>query len=160
MTVNGDVMPDRTDMSRPTLRVRALLVSAGHILLARLQVRPVAFLPGGRVEPGEALMDALSREVKEECGAVAEKIAYLGVAENIWRENGRRMHDLSHFFLVESRDLDPSVTPRCNDEGVEMYWIPSSQMKHEPIKPESVKQLLCNWLDGARNTWWAYEREA
>jgi 8-oxo-dGTP diphosphatase len=149
-------------MSHPTLRVRALIVSAGQVLLARLRVRPVAFLPGGRVEPGESLVDALAREVKEECGAVPERIEYLGAVENLWLEDedGRRIRDLSHFFLVESVGLDPSAAPRCNDEGVEMYWVPSSQVKHEPVKPESVKRLLCNWLDGVRDTWWAYEQEA
>ena len=147
-------------MSFPTLRVRALIVNEGHVLLARLQSRPVAFLPGGRVEPDESIADALVRELREECGVAVERIEYLGAVENLWSEGGRRIHDLSHFFLAESDGLRPSFTPQCNDEGVELYWVSATQVRSEPVKPESVKQLLCKWLDGRREPWWAYEREA
>jgi 8-oxo-dGTP diphosphatase len=153
-------MPEGKSMSYPTLRVRALIVDDGHILLARLQSRPVAFLPGGRVEPGEAMADALRREVREECGAAAECIQYLGAVENVWSEDGRRIHDLTHFFLVESAALRASVTPQCNDEGVELYWVAAAQVHAEPLKPESMKRLLCGWLNGRRDTWWAHEQEA
>jgi len=153
-------MPESKSMSYPTLRVRALIVRDGHVLLARLLCRPVAFLPGGRVEPGEPVEDALRREVQEECGVSAERIEYLGAVENLWNENGRRIHDLSHFFLVEAAALRASFTPQCNDEGVELYWAPAAQVQVEPVKPESVKRLLCGWLDGRRDAWWAYEQEA
>jgi 8-oxo-dGTP diphosphatase len=153
-------MPESKSMSYPTLRVRALIVSDGHVLLARLQSRPVAFLPGGRVEPGEPIADALKREVREECGVAAERIEYLGAVENVWSENGRRIHDLSHFFLVESAALRVSFTPQCNDDGVELCWVAAAQVQSEPVKPESVKRLLCGWLDGQRDAWWAYEQEA
>ena len=150
-------MPERTPIPYPNLRVRALIVSGGHLLLARLHTRPVVFFPGGRVESDESLVDASAREVKEECGAIADRIEYLGAVENIWSENGRRIH---HFFLVESAALGPSATPHCQDQRVELYWVPFGRAKHEPIKPESVKRLLCGWLDGQRNVWWAYESEA
>jgi 8-oxo-dGTP diphosphatase len=151
-------MPE--NVMHPILRVRALIVSDGHLLLARLQFRPVAFFPGGRVEPGESLVDALKRELLEECGAVAESIEYLGAVENLWAENGRRVHDLSHFFRVESSALTPNHAPQCNDDGVQLYWVSLSQAKDEPVKPEAVKQLLCGWLAGERKVWWAYEKEA
>ena len=147
-------------MPYPTIRVRALIVSNNYLLLARLRTRPVSFLPGGRVEPSESLVAALQREVYEECEAVAEGIEYLGAVENLWVEDGRRIHDLNHFFRVECASLNSAHTPYCNDEGVAMRWVPVEQVADEPIKPESLKQLLCSWFGGNRDVWWAYEQES
>jgi 8-oxo-dGTP diphosphatase len=91
-------MPGSAYTEHPTLRVRALIVSANHLLLALLLTKPVSFLPGGQVEPRESLVTALAREVMEECGAVAEQTEYLGAVENLWIENGQRIHDLSHYL--------------------------------------------------------------
>lgn len=55
----------------PRIRVAGLLIHGGRVLLVRQQKNGRAYwlLPGGGVEEGEELQDALLREITEECGA-------------------------------------------------------------------------------------------
>lgn len=53
----------------------------GNILLVKTQHRGWEF-PGGQVEVGENLIDALTREVKEESGIDVEVIQVIGVYSN------------------------------------------------------------------------------
>ena len=56
-----------------TVGVRAVLVREGQILLVRHTYQDHWYLPGGGVEKGETLIEALGRELQEEVGACIEK---------------------------------------------------------------------------------------
>jgi 8-oxo-dGTP diphosphatase len=61
-------------MREPRIRVSAILRWRGRILLCRHEKagREVWLLPGGGVEAGESLTDALQRELAEEIGVVGD----------------------------------------------------------------------------------------
>ena len=130
------------------VRARALIASEGHILICELPERGISFLPGGRVESGETLDVAIRREVLEETGASLESLNYLGAIEDVWSEEGRAVHDLSHFFHVSAAALCPSQIPICNDPGITMRWVPFSEVKAQPIMPLPVKRAFLGWLSG------------
>jgi ADP-ribose pyrophosphatase YjhB (NUDIX family) len=52
-----------------TLGVRAMLLEGDRVLLVRHSYVPGWYFPGGGVESGESLGDALAREIEEEAGA-------------------------------------------------------------------------------------------
>ena len=60
---------------QPRIRVSAILRREGRVLLRRHEKdgRQYWLLPGGGVNAGESLVDALRRELAEECG-IAETL--------------------------------------------------------------------------------------
>jgi ADP-ribose pyrophosphatase YjhB (NUDIX family) len=53
-----------------TLGVRAVLIKDASVLLVKHSYVPGWYFPGGGVEAGESIADALHREVREETGAM------------------------------------------------------------------------------------------
>jgi 8-oxo-dGTP pyrophosphatase MutT (NUDIX family) len=58
---------------------------------------PLIESAGGGVEPGEALEDAMRRELREELGAEVEILCKIGIVSDFF--NVIRCHNINHFYL-------------------------------------------------------------
>jgi ADP-ribose pyrophosphatase YjhB (NUDIX family) len=83
-------MPDgRTYPPRPILAVSAAIVRDGKVLVVRRARKPalgIYTLPGGGVETGETLIQAVTREVREETALTIEPVALADYREAIVRD--------------------------------------------------------------------------
>ena len=104
--------------------VNALLVRDGAVLLAKRSPAKRAYpdawsFPGGHVEPGEALDDALVREVGEEVGLVPTYFYKLGIIEKPdLAAHGAVTHH--HLYAVTAWDGGEPVL--VGDEHTELRW--------------------------------------
>jgi ADP-ribose pyrophosphatase YjhB (NUDIX family) len=109
---------------RPVLGVGALILDSGWVLLVERGKEPLAgywSLPGGAVETGERLEDALAREVLEETGLRVTVDSIATVFERI-------MPDASgaceyHYVLVDFYCTITSGEPRPGDDSARVEWF-------------------------------------
>jgi ADP-ribose pyrophosphatase YjhB (NUDIX family) len=96
---NADI--GRTYPTRPYLAVSAAIFRDGQVLIVR-RARPPAHglytLPGGGVELGETLEQAVIREVREETGLAIAPLALVGFREAIARDAAGRVE--RHFVIL------------------------------------------------------------
>jgi ADP-ribose pyrophosphatase YjhB (NUDIX family) len=109
---------------RPELCVGAIAVDAGRILLIRRGHEPAKgawSIPGGRVERGETLAEAVLRELAEETGVE-------GVCEHLvgWAE---RISDRHHFVILDfAVTILSSAPPVAASDAAEVAWVRLDQL--------------------------------
>ena len=116
-------MNDRLFPSRPILAVSAAVFREGRVLVVRRARAPMIghfSLPGGGVEIGETLAEALARELEEEVGIRAEIVAFNRHLEAIAHE-GTRVK--THFVIASFVARWTSGEPHLSDEVDALDWI-------------------------------------
>jgi 8-oxo-dGTP diphosphatase len=123
------VADDRLYPQRPYLAVSAAILRDGKILIVRRARKPalgVYTLPGGVVEAGETLEDAVRREVREETALDIEPVALAGHREVIIRDAQARTE--RHFVILCFASRWLSGEPQLNDELDEARWIDPQEL--------------------------------
>ncbi len=115
---------------RPFLAVSAAIIRDGKVLVVR-RARPPAqgvyTVPGGVVEAGETLVDAVKREVREETGLDIEPVALAGHREAVMRDKDGRVE--RHFVVLCFASRWLGGEPVVNEELSEASWLTPQELK-------------------------------
>ena len=115
---------ERIYPQRPYLAVSAAIIRDGKVLVVRRARNPalgIYTLPGGGVETGETLMQAVTREVREETSLTVEPVALAGHREAIVRDAQGRVE--RHYVILCFAARWLSGEPVLNEELDDARWL-------------------------------------
>jgi 8-oxo-dGTP diphosphatase len=120
---------ERTYPTRPFLAVSAAILRDGKVLVVRRARKPALklyTLPGGVVEAGETLAEAVKREVREETALDVEPVALAGHREVIARDaQGRTKR---HFVILSFACRWLAGEPALNEELDDARWLKPAEL--------------------------------
>jgi len=123
------VADERTYPQRPYLAVSAAIFRNSNVLVVRRARSPALnlyTLPGGAVELGESLTDAVVREVREETSLSIEPVTLAGHREVIARDAQGRIK--RHFVILCFAARWLVGEPVLNDELDDAIWVDPSEL--------------------------------
>lgn len=127
-------------MSIPVPVVAAVVKRGGRYLVG---LRPAGKrhgglweFPGGKVGPGESLLEALDRELQEELGVAVSEIA----------EPLFSTLDSDSAFVIHFVPTTIVGDPQCI-EHPEIRWVKESELKEMPLAPADTKFVVRQFGD-------------
>ncbi|CAM3438697.1 NUDIX domain-containing protein [Deinococcus saxicola] len=119
-------------MDRPLVCVGALVSDGdGRVLLARTtKWRGLWGVPGGKVDWGETLLDAVAREFREETGLILRDVEYAQTQEAVLSPE---FHKPSHMLLFDYFARTDSVQIMPNEEIAEWAWVTLEEAASYPL---------------------------
>jgi len=134
----GD-MPDWQFGTRlPRVSVRALVLDGEDVVaVENLSAPGKLHMPGGGIEHGETMLDALNRELHEELCVGAASVDYLLAIENLFDTYLGLYHCVEHVFVVA-----PAGKPRAGEDGLRMHRLPLAEIGSANFYPTVFRDLL------------------
>jgi len=133
-------------IDRPAVGVGAVLIHEGKVLLIRRGKEPLRgrwVVPGGTVELGETLEEALVREIQEETGLVVRPVEVVTVFDRIEREGDSVRY---HYVIVDYLCRYVSGTPQAASDAEEVAFVAREDLPRYAL-PEKALAVV---LDGFR----------
>lgn len=129
---------DSYESMSPQVRVAAVIERDGRLLVVEHRKREQRYwvLPGGRLESGETLVNALKRELKEELGLAAEVGPLLAVYETLAPER----HSVNLAFRAEIGSAAPRID--ASDKVLTGWrWMELDQLRDLDFRPPLAEAL-------------------
>lgn len=101
---------------------------------AKKECRGSWYLPAGRMEPGETIVEALQREVKEEAGLHCEPLTLLSVEE-------RGPSWIRFVFLARPTGGILKTTKEADAESLQAGWYPRTSLP-TPLRAHDILHLV------------------
>jgi ADP-ribose pyrophosphatase YjhB (NUDIX family) len=130
------VAEGRSYPTRPFLAVSAAILRDGKVLVVRRANAPangLFSLPGGVVEAGETLAEAVVREVMEETALAIEPVSLAGYRETIVRDKIEKVE--RHFVILPFAARWLSGEPVLNEELSEWHWVEPAEISAMQTTP-------------------------
>lgn len=128
---------------RPLVGVGGIVVEAGRVLLVKRSHEPLAgrwSLPGGLVEIGETLAEAVRREVREETGLDVRVGVLVEVVERVLRDAGGRVE--YHYVLADFLCRPTGGALAAADDAAEVAWATREELDGRYAVPPPTTRVI------------------
>ena len=134
---------------RPLVAVAAVVIrDDGRVLLVQRGQDPGKGrwgLPGGLVELGETLAQALQRELREECGIKVEPGEVLGIVESRVRDEQGRLR--FHYVIIDFLATYRSGELRVASDAADARWVHPEELAAYPLSSPQTLPIIRKALE-------------
>ena len=125
--------------SSPLVGVGAVVIRDRRVLLVKRGQAPLRgewSIPGGRLELGETVRQAVCREVLEETGLTVEVIDLLGVFDRIVPDDAERVR--YHYILVDFLCRVISGTMQPGSDAGDARWFTLGEITEVGLREDTL----------------------
>ena len=127
----------------PIVGVGGVIFDGASVLLAKRGQEPAKgtwSLPGGAVELGEKVIDALKREIREEIGIEIQVGGLIRVLDRIIQDEERRIR--YHYVIVDYWGWKTSGEPKPGSDTSDICFVPLEEIQKKDIHREVQETIL------------------
>lgn len=135
-------MTTREYPERPMVGVGGVVLDGDKVLLVRRGREPLRgewSLPGGLVEVGETLVQALRREIAEETGLAVKVGGIVKVLDRITRDEQGRVR--FHYVLVDFLCRVEGGELRAGTDVSEARWVLRHELAEFHLRPATLRVI-------------------
>lgn len=135
----------------PLVGVGAVVVQEGRVLLVQRGTEPMKghwTLPGGLVELGESLTDAVIREVGEETGLLVKPVELVELLDRIYREDDKVRY---HYVIADYLCEVAGGALNAASDAAAVRWVERAEWNSHPprrtleLDPITVRVIESGW---------------
>jgi ADP-ribose pyrophosphatase YjhB (NUDIX family) len=126
-------------LSRPIVGVGAVIWNAADDIVLIRRGQPPRMgewsIPGGKLEWGESIREALAREVREETGLTVEIVGLIDVVDSVTRNEADVV--LRHYVLIDFTARAIGGTLSAASDAADARWVPYAALDEYALWQET-----------------------